>query len=66
MKRFEAYELVNYWEGVFHESASKAATELFIDGLKRGDFDYENIQSLEGIKILLAKHIRHSVGKHVS
>lgn len=59
MKRFEAYELVNYWEGVFHESASKAATEIFMDGLKRGDLDGEDIQNLEDIKSALADQILH-------
>lgn len=57
MKCFEANELINHWEAVFHESASKVATEIFMDCLKRGYFDYENIQSLEDIKSLLAKHI---------
>jgi len=57
MKRFEAYVLVSYWEGVFHESASKAATEIFIDGLKRGDFDGEDIRNLEDIKSALSDQI---------
>jgi len=58
MKRFEVWELVNYWEWDLN-TLSNAAAKLFVDGLKSGYFDYEDIQDLKGMRSLLAKHILH-------
>lgn len=56
MKRFEVWELVNYWEWDLN-TLSNAAAELFVDSLKSGYFDYKDIEDLKDMRGLLADHI---------